>query len=516
MEDLRLPRCLSPLRPSTAAAKHPPAFDLPSPSTSTFNSATNQSDDVQPQSPAHGFRPWLAANSRPLQFPFSAITHGAGKSESPPQVSNRVPPGPKQLQKHMESNQQRTPTASFSVKEAEEGGATSAGRQTAAEQKSDLVKMKKKIKCKEVDAKGDCAVPKKRKRKRAACAREATPPSARQQHAKAGNATKGQINLSVCLVSLSSNNVLAKEREMAAGSNKSNAVAGKANEPGEKPRDAGDLDGNQTRIRTRGFLRKTLAPPSRPSVVSLPSNSEVCREPVVSQRDAPKRGRGRPRKTKVEGIPPESLDVKKEVQADGSLVKEESGKTKGRKKRIRDRSRAEAVPPTASSAEATLDGDVTSSEGKPAVSKRPRMVSLTEFQKLIKRQHSKTKKSRESRDEKTGETAKVAGGEDGKTFGESPRNRNVARERHAGSNATADGRGGKNLKKSAGGSRRDETSGSTGDETRRPGDGSLPVVSLDVEGLSVEEAELPAETEKPRRNPDEGKASLQKSEVAYF
>ncbi|XP_034393575.1 uncharacterized protein LOC117733790 [Cyclopterus lumpus] len=531
MDDLRLPRCLSPLESSTSAAKHQTTFNLPS-SPFTFNSSTNQSDNIQLKSPVHGFRPWLAVNSRPLQFPFSAITHGANKSVSLPQDS-------KQLQKHLELNPQRTRTASCSVKEVKERGAISAGHENVAERKSDLRKIKKDLKCKQVDTKVDAAVPKKRKR--TGCTQEAIPPLA-YKHVKASNGTKGQINLSVCLVSLSSNNVLAKEREMAAGSNKPNTFVGKTNElstiaesRGEKTREPGDLNNNQTRIGTRGFLKKTLATPSSSSIESVVLKPVVCRDQIVNKQEVPKRGRGRPRKTKVEGISPEStpaitdsksLDVKKEVQIDSSLLQEESNKTRRCKKLIRNRNKVEAVPPMALSAEANHIGDVIPSGRKPGALKRPRMVSLKEFQKLIKRQHSKTRKSKESQDKKTSETAKVVECEEGKTCGRKfeestngtemyiaqPQNRDRVKECHAVFNVTVDKNHNQIVNKSAAEydeSQRDETSSSTINETCWLGDESLPVVSFNVEGLFVEEAELPAETEKPLKHPDEAQTACE-------
>ncbi|XP_068445452.1 uncharacterized protein [Clinocottus analis] len=520
MDDLRLPPCLSPLADSTSPAKQQPIL----------NSSTNQSGDIQPQSPAHGFRPWLAVNSRPLQFPLSAITHEANQSASLPHDSNRSC-GSKQRKKHLKLNPQSggTMKASCSFKEVEERGAISAGHQNGAEQKCDLGKKKKSFKCKQIVPEGDAAVPKKRKRKHKDCPQEASSPLS-YKHLKVSDDTKkhsNQINLGVCLVSLSSNNVLAKEREMAAGSNMPNTFVRKKKEPStitesqrKKTKRSGDLGSNQTRIGTRGFLKKTLATPSISSIESLLLKPVVCRDQIVKKPEGPKRGRGRPRKTKIEEIPPESSlavkdsrspDVKKEVQVD-SVLKEDSIKRKKCRKRMRNRSKVEAAPPMALSAEANHNSDVILTERKHGEPKQPRMVSLQDFKKLIKRQHSKTKNSKESQDKKTSETSKVEESEEGKTCGSrfneitngsemyiaQPTNSDGVEECRAVFNGTVDKNHYQVINKSAAEyekSPRDKTSRSTRDETVFLGDESPPRFSFNEE--------LAAETEKSLKNPDE-------------
>ncbi|XP_075946813.1 uncharacterized protein LOC142948583 isoform X2 [Anarhichas minor] len=518
MDDLRLPQCLSPLEPSTSPAKRP----------STLNSSTNQSGNIQPQSSVHG-RPWLSVNMGSLQFPLSAITHGANRSESLPLDSNQ------QQQKHLELHPQsgESRAATCSGQEVEERGAISDGHQNVAKLKSDLRKIKKDVKCKQDDTKGDAAVPKRRRKKRPGSPQEASSPL-EYKHMKVSDETKGQINLSVCLVSLSSNNVLAKEREIAAGLNMPDTFVGKTNELStiteslrEKTRGPEDLNTNQMRIRTRGFLKRTLETTSSSSIESTVLQPVVRSAPIVNKEGVPKRGRGRPRKIRVEEMPLESAlsltvadkkshDVKREPQND-SLLKEESEKTRKRKKRIRNRSKVEAVPLMALSVEADHNSDVTGRR----LGATKRMVSLKEFQKLIKRQHSKTRKSKESQDKETSETAGVVEREEGKTCGSrleeltngtemdtaQPQNRGGVKEHHAFLDVTVDENHNQIVNKSSAEcdeSQQDETNVPTGNETRLLGDESLPVVSFDVLG---EEAELAAETEQPLKSPDEAQTA---------
>ncbi|XP_068590800.1 micronuclear linker histone polyprotein-like isoform X2 [Cebidichthys violaceus] len=493
MDDLRLPQCLSPLEPSTSAAKHPP----------TANGSTSQSESVQPPPSVHG-RPWLSVNMGSLQFPLSAITRGANASESLPLDSNR------RRQKHLELNPPSGESrVTCSVREVEERGTMSAGPQNVVKLKSDL--RKKHVKGKQGESKGDAAVPKRRRRRKRPCSpQEASSPLECKQ-VKVSDDAKDQINLSVCLVSLSSNNVLAKEREMAAGSNVPDTFVGTTNEPStiaesrrEKPRGPGDLNANRTRIRTRGFLKRTLETTSSTSVESTVLQPVVSRAPIVNKEGVPKRGRGRPRKIRVEEIPSESAitvekshEVKREPQ-------EESGKTGKRKKRIRNRSKVEAVPLVALSAEAEHNSDVIPTGRKLGATKR--MVSLKEFQKLIKRQHSKTRKSKESQGKETSGTARAVEREEGKTCGSRleestngterdaarPRIKAGVKERRAVSDVAVGENRNQAVNKSAAEcdeSQRDETNASTGNETRPLGDESLPVTE--------------AETEQPLKSPDE-------------
>ncbi|XP_037328792.2 uncharacterized protein LOC119218450 [Pungitius pungitius] len=422
VDDLRLPRCLSPLEPSTSTAKHQP----------DRNSSTNPSDNVELRSSVQGLR-WLAVKPGLLRFPLSAITHRASKGASLPGDSNHSNSSQRR-QKQAELNPRGGDpgTASCSVRAAEGREATSGGHQNVAKEKSDLRNMKKSLKCKQMDTKGEVVVPKRRKMMRSGHPLETNSPSA-YNHVKVSDGAKGQIHLGVCLVSLSSNNVLAKEREMAANSNVPDPFVGKTNKPstiteslrGTTRGPAGPTT-SPMRIKTRGFLKKTQTPSSS-STESPVLKPASCRAQIVNKQDVPKqgcgsppkrRGRGRPRKTKIIEIPPDEMshDVKREEQIDGSLSKEESEKTRC-KKQIGNERESEAVPPTAFGAEAGRNFDVIPARRLHRATRPSRMVSLKEFQELIKLQHSKTRKSKNSQDEESRETAGVAECEEEKTRG---------------------------------------------------------------------------------------------------
>ncbi|XP_037619344.1 uncharacterized protein LOC119484555 [Sebastes umbrosus] len=519
MDELQLPPCLSPLEPSTSAAKHQPAL----------NNSTDQSDKMQPQPSLHR-RPWLTVNPGSLQFPLSAITHKANESTSSPQDTNRSSSS-KQWQKHLELNPQSggARAASCTVNEVEDRGAVSAGHQDVAELESDPRKMKKSLKCRQGDTKGDAAAPKRRKRKRPGHPQEADSLFHTFKLVKVSDGTKRQINLSLCSVSLSSNNVLAREREMAASSSTpANKLVGKPNEPStitesQGERTSGDLNTDQTQIRTRGFLKKPQ---------EMPSNSilkpRAGRAQIVNKEGILKRGPGRPRKKKVEESPPESCpavidkqsrDVKSEAQIDSNLPKEGSEKPKRkRKKRIRNRSEAEAVPLKKTiNAEEGNNNDVIPAGSKFGAPKRPQMVNLKEFQKLIKRQHSKTRKSKEANE--TNETARDVEREEGKACGgrceeltketevdiAQPQNRDGIKESHALVYVTGDKNHNQIFNKPTaeyGKSQLHVRNISTSQETSLFCDESHDAVfSFDV--LGEEGAKLAAETDQPRKNPDE-------------
>lgn len=526
MDDLRLPRCLSPLEPSTSTAKHQP--DL--------NSSTHHSDIFELQSPVRG-RPWLAIKPGLLQFPLSAMVHGESKSVSFPRQSNCSNSSQRE-QKQPELNPPagETRTAPCSVREVKEREAISGGHEHVPEEKSDLRKVKKNVKCKQVDTKGEGVVAKKRKRAHSGHPLNTSSPS-EYIRVKVSDGAKGQMNLGVCLVSLSSNNVLAKEREMAASSNVPNPFAGKTNEPStitesqrETTRGPGDPTTSPMRIRTRGFLKKTQETPGSSSTESPVLKSASCRAQILNKQDAPeqgrgrlrsKRGRGRPRKIAVEAIPPDktSHDVKREEQIDGGLSKEGSRKTRRCMKQIGNERESEAVPPPAFSAEAGRDADVIPDRRLRGATKPSRMVNLKEFQKLVKRQHSKTRKSRtevkNSQDEESRDTARVAECEDEKARGSGfeeltcetemdvakPRDGDVLKEcLHISNVGVDDNNNDPIFNKSAA-----EDGESQGDEPNVSASESRPVSACDVSG---EEAALAAETEQPLKCPDEGKGVL--------
>ncbi|XP_078122513.1 uncharacterized protein LOC144527997 [Sander vitreus] len=570
MDELRLPRCLSPLERSPSAAE---------PET-TLNDLTRQRDTIPPQPSLHG-RPWLTLNHGPLQFPLSAITQGENKSARSPQDTN-LSCRSKRRPKPLESSPQKKDAASWTV---EERGAIPAGHQNVAEVKFGPVKMKESLESEQSDTHGDAAVPKRRRRRRRKRPREgdAAAPKKRKrtrtsplreasslsayQHVKVGDGTKGQINLSVCSVSLSSNNVLAKEREMAASS--SNVAhtffVGKPSEPStiaesqkEKTGGPGDLNTDRTRVSTRAFLKKAQEMPSNSGIqrVLKPNvrTALIGNEPRVA-----KRGRGRPRKQMVEESPPErspaiekmsslamiekmsSLAIvenmssramvenmsspaiiekmshhleKSGLQIDSRLPKEESEETKGEcRKRRRNRREVEEIPlmktESAESpvkAQADDKNDVTPEGKKRRAHKRPRRVTLQDFEKLIKRQHSRTRKSQESQDKKTSGTARDAESEEkarGSTLEEltketeldiaQPQNRDGIKESHILSHVKSDENHNHIFYKS----QQDDPYGSTSKETSLFGDWSHPVSSFDVSG------DEGAKSEQPLKDPDE-------------
>lgn len=512
MDDLRLPPCLSPLEPSTSATRQQP----------TLSKSTNQSDKIQPQSSLPG-RPWLTLNPAHVQFPLSAITRKAKKKGA--NRSRR----PKQPQKHLEAG---------------ERGAISDGHQNVAELQSDSRKMEN---CKQSDNKA-AAAPRRRKRKRPGCPQEASSPLA-CKHVRVSDGRKGQINLSGCSVSLSSNNVLAKEREMAtSSSNVANKL--KPDEPStitksqrEETRQPVDLNTHPTRIRTRGFLKKTQETPSNSSIVLKPM---ARRAPIV--QGFPKR-RGRPRKIRLEESRPESSpamigekshDVDGEQQTDINLPNEESVKRKRRiRKRRRNRSEVEEIPlRKTKSAESTVgteagdNSDVIPAPRKLRTPKQPRMVTLKEFQKLIKRQHSKTRKSKEGQDKERSETVQDVGSE-GEACGSRceeltkememdvdvapPQITDVVEESHDLFNVTVDENHNQIFNKSTaedGKSQPDETNGSTRKETSVIGEESQEEISVDVS--EEEESMLAAEKEQPLNNLDGGKVVVFIVKVGRF
>lgn len=188
-------------------------------------------------------------------------------------------------------------------------------------------------------------------------------------------------------------------------------------------------------------------------------------------------------------------------------------------KQIGNERESEAVPPPAFSAEAGRDADVIPDRRLRGATKPSRMVNLKEFQKLVKRQHSKTRKSRtevkNSQDEESRDTARVAECEDEKARGSGfeeltretemdvakPRDGDVLKEcLHISNVGVDDNNNDPIFNKSAA-----EDGESQGDEPNVSASQSRPVSACDVSG---EEAALAAETEQPLKCPDEGKGVL--------
>nr|XP_020451858.1 uncharacterized protein LOC109957942 [Monopterus albus] len=206
MDDLGLPRCLSPLGPCTSATKHHAALNNPA----------NLGYKIQ-QQPSPHVQPWLTENPGSLQFPLSAITHRKNASVSLSQ-DTKCSCWTQRCQEHLAPNPQNggTWTESCAVKKVKRGTTICAGQQNGKGLEYDPRKMKESLKCKEGDMIGDAIAPKKR-RHPSHSQHAANYPIA-YKNVKVSDGTMGQMNLSVCSVSLSSNNVLVNEREMAASS----------------------------------------------------------------------------------------------------------------------------------------------------------------------------------------------------------------------------------------------------------------------------------------------------------
>lgn len=499
MDDLRIPRCLSPLEPCTSAAKHQAVLNQ-----------VNLSDKIQQQSSLHG-RPWLTENPGSLQFPLSAITHVKSKSASLQYDTNCLLKQQQEEQKNFNPQNRETWAESCSVKQVEWRETISGGQQDGAELKSEPRKMKESLKCKQGDTSGDAVASKKRKRTNTSHLQDAASLSACQD-VRVGEGTKGKINLSSCSVSLSSNNVLVKEREMATSSlhitsrfigNQPSSIT----ESLRKKTAETTVNTDQTRIRTRGFMKKTQESPNNTN----PQNSSVpmpvaCRAKIVNNGEMfPRRKRGRPPKAKGEELTPpdnnpavveeKSSSSESREQIDKDFSKEdleERDKTKRRCMKEK-RSGNTEVEVKTTSTESTPKPDVNNNYIIPAVRKfrtprRPRMVTLKEFQRLIKLQRSKTRKSKESQ-ETNGRDAEC----EGTARGDITSKESCKENQSEIFNQSA-----------AEKSQQDATDSSTNVDTSLFCDNSV----FPCDALQEEAPQFADEWEQPLKNPDEGKISV--------
>ncbi|XP_040003066.1 uncharacterized protein LOC120800780 isoform X2 [Xiphias gladius] len=410
MDDLRLPRCLSPLEPCTLETKHQPALNNP----------TSHGDKIQQQPLLHR-RPWLAENPGSLQFRLSAITHRKNTSASLPQRTTRNC-WSKKCQEHMELNPQNrgTWTESCTAKEVEERETVSAGQPNNAGLKSDPRKMK------ECDTTEEGIAPKRRKTTCTSHPQDAADFLLAYKDVKVSDGTKSKINWSVCQVSLSSNNVLAKERALTtSSSNIPSEFIGKQNQPSsvteclrENARGSG-VNTDQTRIRTRSFLKNTQESPSDTSPeTSFGAKPMVHRAKTVNKQGVTSGKRGRPPKTKLQVLTPlnnrpavaekRSHNEESQQKTESNSPKEDlekGNKTKRRcKKRWINRSAEVGIIPlkktisVESIGKRDADIDIIPKVRKLQTPKEPQTVTLNEFQKLIKRSHSKSRRSKESQE----------------------------------------------------------------------------------------------------------------------
>nr|XP_046259425.1 uncharacterized protein LOC124066727 isoform X2 [Scatophagus argus] len=516
LDDFQLPPCLSPLEPFTSAAKYQPVLNN-----------SNHSDKIQPQPSLHR-RPWLIEKPGSLKFPLDAVPHRQSMS-LPWDTNQNCWSMPEQKHLDLNSPQNRGTRAKFyTVKEVEKGGTICVDHVNAPEVKSEHSKMKKSCKrCKQGDTKGDTAAAKRGTKKCTSHPQDAADSLLTNKHFDVSDGVKSQINLGICSVSLSSNNVLAKEREMSTSASKvPNKFSGRPDEPAR-------LQNEQTRIRTRGFLKKTQETTSNASLENssvfkpLAHSAKIVNKQGVS---LPKRKRGRPAKEKLEERPLAITDKKSngvgsEQQVDNNLPKEEEEgeKTKGRcKKRGRNRNEVKVIPlkmsTSAAKAEADGNDDVIPGVRKLGTPKRPRMDTVKELQKLIKCQHSKVRNAKESQDKEPNETAKDLDSEE-KECGSrreeiitetevdiditQPQNRERTEESRIVFNVTVDENYNQIFSKSAAEyskSRRDDAVSFVSEESSLFGVEHRLVFSCDV---LEEEIKLAAEREQPLQKPHE-------------
>ncbi|XP_034543132.1 uncharacterized protein LOC117815491 isoform X2 [Notolabrus celidotus] len=386
MGDLRLPRCLSPLESPGSTSKHQPFC----------SDSTDHNTEIQPQPSLHG-PPWLTETPTSLQFPFSAITHKESTS-GPTSQDTSINCWAKRQKKDLKLISQSEKTWG-DLCDVNKKGTTLASPHNVTDRKSEA--------------------PKKRNRKRTRHPPEDNG-SLPCKELKVSDGKESRFNLSVCSVSLSSNNVLAKERQMANGSTcKPVTSAEKPNEPSTvKEGQQEKIRGPLGRIRTRSSLKGAQETPNNPS----PECTSALRSLSI-----PKRKRGRPPKRKYTkrsessaAVTEQNSDtVEREPQTnkDLSKVKEDEDKTQRMfKKRKRNRGEVEVDPPkmtlnakSAGTTETDINQNMNPAGRKP---KPPRTVTLKEFQKLIKRQHIKAKMSKESQDKDTNVTSKKGEGEE--------------------------------------------------------------------------------------------------------
>ncbi|KAK2919421.1 hypothetical protein Q8A73_003792 [Channa argus] len=411
MDDFRLPPCLSPLESCTSATKHQAILN-----------PMNLGNKLQQQPCLHG-RPWLSENPGSLQFPLSAINHRQNKCAC---LSKHTNCSCWSKQQHEEKNPQSGGTWAepCTVQEVKEKEIITGSLQNVAELKSDPRKIKKGLKGQQGDRAGNAITFLRRKRKLPSPLQDAGSLLA-DKDVKVSAGTKGQINLSSCSVSLFSNNALVKKRAVATcSSNTPSILLGKSNQLSPfkeslRTKESGVIT-EQTRIITRGFIKRNQESPcSTSSQNPLVSKSLSFRSKIVNSGDTvSKRKRGRPRKAKVEDLSSAesnpAVDEGKihsgecEQQIDRDLSKEDlekGDKTRRELKKTR-RNRGASLGITTLKnlgSKRTSKSDANNNDIIPTVRplrtpKRLPMVSLKDFQKLIKLQHSKTRKSIESQE----------------------------------------------------------------------------------------------------------------------
>lgn len=315
-EELSLPKCLSPLEHSPSVAKY---------HQTAFNHFSSHGERGQ-QPPLKGLS-WLMMNTGVVQFPLSAMVH---QEETRPSLQDtNYPCQSKRCQSRLVCNND-------SVQMDGHGGASkglcieneakdrkkiklSTACQTVATLKSkcDRVRERSKRQMEQHDDAGDNTQPAKKMRKSLSCTKK----SLGQLLGYKEDGTHSQVNMSVCSVSLSSNNVLAENRKRARNPlSTSSKYAGEPKKLSEitermkraarRPMALGtrksvSQNALKTQIRTRGYSKNTQQQgtpsdtcPETPSALG----TLAMIVGIMDKLEPSKRKRGRPRKIKPEDL----------------------------------------------------------------------------------------------------------------------------------------------------------------------------------------------------------------------
>lgn len=452
IDDLLLPPCLSPVEPSfNLVPNHEPVLI-----------SVSGNDKIQSQPPVH-VQPWLTEKPGSLLCPLSAIT---------------VPSG-------------------------EQGEKISASHSITTETSSKNRKMIKPLRCEEEASTGDSLFSPKRKMRRLCHPRAgATSQLAHRE------GTKNQINLSGCSVSLSSNNVLAKERQMAFRSSNKLESSTITECQSKRTRRVWDLCTDKTRIRTPDFLNKIKENQSNTNREHSSLLKPVVRTAKIAPqgRSTPKQKLGHPLKTVLidDTISEKNGDRgTSEQQIINILSKEErKGEKKRCGKRRRNKNEGEVIAVKKTLTAAMDDkSDIIPAVGKTDTPTQAQAVNR------IRHQHSKTRKSttESSRDlqsqEKSGDVIKEAD----KHLTE-PQKSDGFSESHTIFKVTVDRNHNQILKDitaEVSKSHLGNTKSSAVEDASVCGDEQQMPFSHDASG--EEEANLAAKSEQHPQNPDEGK-----------
>ncbi|KAK5603761.1 hypothetical protein CRENBAI_001469 [Crenichthys baileyi] len=370
VENLRLPQCLSPLEPCPSAAHQQPD---PSVSVQTENS-------IQPSVKT---RPWLKETACTLQFPFNAITAGKNASR-PPETSSGCGAEPSQRRRKLKPKSDGKAGFVKNVEERE--------RKSKPGRKSDRTKRKKN----KYEAAEDAAPPKRRRHPDSRKESEGLP-------LDSISSERGDPATTVCSVRKQG-----KESEKTISSlNKPHTALTITATGTETSKGAANLGTEQTRIRTRGFMKRSQQNTSNTISDKCCVLIPVISRAVVVQKQDPapsKRKRGRPPKIKLEQNLPEGVRANAEIKGCKKAGEKESEKETPKEERRNGRKlMVNAREEEAGQLEKTTSPErpgknetdnIKSSETQ----KQSWKVTLKEFQKLIKCKDFKTRKATEVED----------------------------------------------------------------------------------------------------------------------